>query len=155
MVVVLQELKGRGQGPVCRALMLRCAVLAQISKATPTTFWNIQTPLPHPCSPTPSGWNNFLLDKEKSIWLCSSSMCRHFKSVLAGYWPYIMHRCVPEMSQHNCLIIEWCFQNSWCKDKYWMLGLVSCFLSFSVLANNQGKAVHTLKGPVSLIVFDD
>lgn len=65
-------------------------------------------------------------------------MCRHFMRVLVCFWPCIMHRCIPETSQQNGLMIEWWFWIS----KHWTLGLVSCFL-FHVLGENKGEEQST------------
>lgn len=118
IVLVLQELKARGQRPACAALMLRCAVVAPWNRhlgRPPPPFEAHKPPQPHPRIPTPSGWNNFLLANRAASGCISaaaadSGMCRHFTCVLVCYWPCIMHCCIPKMSQQNCLMIERLFQ---------------------------------------------
>lgn len=158
IVVVLQELKGRGQGPVCSALMLRCAGLAPWTRhlgQPPTSFWNTQTQTSPPCHTQvpqhPSGWNNFLLAMKEasgSVSASDSGMCAGTLCVLVCYWPCIMQCRIPEMALQNCLMSEQRLRTS----KYWMLSLVSS-LSIGMLGNNKRwRTVHTLHSSVSLML---
>ncbi len=135
IVLVLQELKGRGQGPICGALMLRCAARALRSRhlGQPPPPFETHTNTPHPSTPTPSGWNNFLLAKKAasgSVSAADSGMCGHFyvcACVLPAVHNASMHsRDVSAKFSHDWVVLSNQLIQRWTLDV--KLG----FLFFSV-----------------------